>query len=74
MSKTEKAAALRTAAKAQKRLNDLEDRATAAAGERDAHLLAAQQLGATYAELQEATGLSAARVTQILRRTRRAQS
>lgn len=68
--KAEKTQALRAAAKSQKRLNDLEARATDAGKERSAYILAAQEAGATYAEIQAATGLSTARVTQVLRKAR----
>lgn len=65
-----KTSALAKAKTRQKRLDDAEAKATAAATERDAAVLVAQESGATYAEIQEATGLSTARVTQVLRRQR----
>lgn len=65
-----KAQALRRARERQRALNTAEAAATDAAQRRDAALLAAKDAGATYAELQEATDLSTARVTQVLRRAR----
>lgn len=65
-----KARALKDAAAAQDRLNRDEQRATESAAKRDAAMAQAKGVGATYAELQDATGLSVARVTQVLRRAR----
>lgn len=64
------ATALRKAAEAQDRLNKAEAKAADAATTRDAALAQAQRAGATYAEMEAATDLSNARVTQILRRVR----
>lgn len=72
MTKTTKAHALRSAKTAQEVLNRAERRATEAAADRDQRVHAAQEVGATYAEIQEATGLSTARVTQVLRKVRQA--
>lgn len=65
-----KPTALKRAAAAQGRLNTAEAKATDAASERDQWVFIAQQAGASYAEIQEATGLSTARVTQVLRKVR----
>lgn len=62
--------ALTAAKNRQDALNLAEQRATEAASERDQAVYEAQTQGATYSEIQEATGLSTARVTQILRRAR----
>lgn len=70
---TTKARALKNAKTYQERLNKAERAATQAAAERDATVLEAQEAGATYAEIQAATGLSTARVTQVLRRQRQAK-
>lgn len=69
-----KARALKMAATHQEALNRAEAKATEAAKVRDAAMDAARGLGATYAELQAATGLSVARVTQVLRRVREART
>lgn len=69
-----KSRALASAAARQRNLNDLEDRATKAASDRDSAVFRAQQAGATYPEIQAATGLSPARVAQVLRRQRDAQA
>lgn len=64
-------AQVRKAVKAtQARLNAAEAKAASASAVRDAAVLKAATEGATRAELQDWTGLSAARVTQILRRAR----
>lgn len=65
-----KAAALKRATAAQKRLDLAQKAATAQAEVRDATLAEAQTAGATYADMEQATGLSTSRVTQILRRAR----
>lgn len=65
-----KAQALRTLATRQRQLNDAETKATQAAEARAVAVLSAQGAGATYGELEEATGLSTSRVTQVLRRAR----
>lgn len=65
-----KSQALKRAADTQRRLNQAEAIATERAGDRDQAVFAAQQEGASYAELETATGLSTARITQILRRSR----
>lgn len=62
--------ALTAAKNRQETLNLAERKATVAAFDRDRAVYDAQQEGASYAEIQEATGLSTARVTQILRRAR----
>lgn len=62
--------ATRRAVKAQARLTDLEAKATAAAAQRDADVLAAREAGVTYGALADALGVSVTRVTQILRRQR----
>ena len=60
-----------TAAKlAQVRLNNAEDKATDAAKILDGAVSAARLAGATYAQIQEVTGLGTTRVTTILRRHR----
>lgn len=56
----------------QYRLDTQETKATEAAAERDLALYAAKRAGATRSDMEEATGLSATRVTQILRRIRTA--
>lgn len=68
-----KTRALTNAAATQDRLNRDEQRATESAAKRDKAVLEAQEAGATYAEIQAATGLSTARVTQVLRRQRQAR-
>ena len=65
-----KSKALHDAKRRQQRLNTAETEALNAATLRDTAVFDAQQAGASYAEIQEATGLSIARVTQILRRVR----
>jgi len=65
-----KAQALNAVKRRQQRLNTDEAKALESAGLRDTAVYDAQQAGATYAEIQAATGLSTARVTQILRRVR----
>lgn len=65
-----KSKALHDAKRRQQRLNTAEAEALNAATLRDTAVFDAQQAGASYAEIQEATGLSTARVTQILRRVR----
>lgn len=67
MNKTQ---ALAKAARQQAALNTAERKATDAALSRDAAMADARDEGATYSDLQNATGLSVARVTQILRRVR----
>lgn len=67
-----KPTALKRARLHQEFLNKAEAKATEAAAERDAWVYRAQEAGATYAEIQEATGLSTARVTQVLRKVRQA--
>lgn len=62
--------ALNQVKRRQQRLNADEAKALESASLRDTAVYDAQQAGATYAEIQEATGLSTARVTQILRRVR----
>lgn len=69
-----KAQRLRIAKAAQERLNKAEAKATEAASTRDQAVHDSQAQGATYAEIQEATGLSTARVTQVLRKVRLAQT
>lgn len=71
MNKTQ---ALKRAADTQRRLNQAEAIATERAQDRDRAVYEAQVEGASYAEIQAATGLSTARVTQILSRARRAQA
>lgn len=68
-----KAQALKYAKVRQGVLNQAEQKATSAAADRDQAVLDAQVAGATYAEIQQATGLSTARVTQVLRRQRQAR-
>lgn len=65
-----KPVALRRLGRAQTKLDTLEAAAKAAAITRDALMLDAQHAGATYPEMEAATGLSTARVTQVLRRER----
>lgn len=67
MTKTQ---ALKAAAVCQRRLNEAERKATEAALARDDAMAAARETGATYADLEAATGLSTARVTQVLRKVR----
>lgn len=62
--------ALSAARKAQERLNKAEQTANALAEARNARVLEAKNAGATYPALQEATGLSQARIAQVLRRER----
>lgn len=69
MSKPRALTRLRTV---QKRLASAEDKATELADERNHAMAAAAAHGATYRELQEASGLSHARVAQVLRRARQA--
>lgn len=69
-----KGAALAQAKRRQATLNRLETQATEAAAARDRAVALAQEKGATYAEIQEATGLSTARVTQVLRKVRTAHT
>lgn len=70
MNKTQ---ALKAATRTQAALNKAEAAALEAARLRDAAVLQAQAHSATYAEIQQATGLSTARVTQVLRRQRQAR-
>lgn len=65
-----KSKALHDAKRRQQRLNTAEADALNAASLRDTAVYDAQAAGATYAEIQEATGLSTARITQVLRRVR----
>lgn len=65
-----KRAALTQVRKAQERLNKAEQTSDALAEARSKALLAAKDAGATHPELQEATGLSQARIAQVLRRER----
>lgn len=74
MNQPSKAAALNAVKRRQQRLNTDEAKANESANLRDMALYEAQVVGASYAEIQEATGLSTARVTQILRRVRHALS
>ena len=67
-----KTKALKRAEDTQRRLNQAEAIATERDSDRDQAVYAAQVEGASYAEIQTATGLSTARVTQILRRARTA--
>jgi hypothetical protein len=63
--------ALRRAVESQERLNNAEAKATELALKRDSAVLDAQELaGCTYPEIREATGLSIARITQVLRKER----
>lgn len=70
MSTPTKAQALRSAKERQRALNTAEQAATDAAQRRDRAVYAAQESGATYADIQAATGLSIARITQVLRKAR----
>ena len=63
-------AAILKAKRAQASLDKAEALASAASRQRDRAFLAAFDAGATYADLETATGLSNARVTQVLRRAR----
>lgn len=74
MKELTKGQALRQAKVRQAALNKAETLATEAAAVRDQAVYAAKATDATYAEIQEATGLSTARVTQVLRKVRLAQS
>jgi hypothetical protein len=65
-----RAAALTEAKRRQERLNKSELAATEAAFKRDQAVYDAQQAGATYADIQAATGLSEARVAQVLAKVR----
>lgn len=56
--------------RSQAALNKAQEAADAKAKTRDRHLLAAADNGAKRADLEQATGLSQARVTQLLRRAR----
>jgi hypothetical protein len=62
---------LRTLKSIQGRLAKAEADATTLAAERGAALLEASDAGASRADLQAATGLSQARITQVLREARR---
>lgn len=62
--------ALARASSRQADLNKAEAKATEYAAIRDQAVFAAKEAGATYAEIQEATNLSTARVTQVLRKVR----
>ena len=70
MNTPSKAQALNNAKRRQQRLNTDEAKALESASLRDMAVYEAQAAGASYAEIQEATGLSSARVTQILRRVK----
>jgi hypothetical protein len=70
---TTKRGALTTVRKAQERLNKAETEANTLAEARNKALLAAKDAGATHPELQETTGLSQARIAQVLRRERATQ-
>lgn len=69
MSDTEKVNALARVRATQMLLNAAEEEAHAAAGKRDKAVADAKQY-ATHAELQAASGLSPARIVQILRRAK----
>ena len=60
------------ASRRQRALNKAEATATEAAADRDQAVYDARLAGATYGEIQDATGLSTARVTQVLRKVRQA--
>jgi uncharacterized protein YerC len=66
--------ALKAATRRQGALNAAEAKALEAARLRDDAVLQAQAEGATYAEIQAATGLSTARITQVLRRQRQVRA
>ena len=66
-----RAARLKSLEAVQRRLTVAEDKATELAAERGLALLAASDAGASRAELAKATGLSQARITQVLREARR---
>jgi hypothetical protein len=68
--KPTKARALRFAKDAQRMLETAEQKATDMAARRDKAVGTAKATGATYAEMMAATGLSATRVTTILKRSR----
>lgn len=74
MTAPSKSQALNAAKRRQQRLNTDEAKALESAGLRDMAVYEAQAVGASYAEIQAATGLSTARVTQILRKVRHALS
>jgi hypothetical protein len=63
-------ATLRALKLAQDKLDRAETAANARAVARDDRLLAASEAGASRRSLEEATGLSPARITQVLRRAR----
>lgn len=65
-----RAKALTLAEQAQRDLDKAEANASERAGKRDAALLAASDAGASRAQLEDRTGLSQARITQVLRRAR----
>jgi hypothetical protein len=65
-----RAASLTAVRKAQARLTDLETKADDAATARNQAVLVASDAGNSRADLQEATGVSQSRITQILRRAR----
>lgn len=73
MTTLSKRAALTQARKAQERLTKAEATANALAFARNKAVLAAKDAGATHPDLQAATGLSQARVAQVLRRERAVQ-
>lgn len=65
-----KTAALTALRQAQQRLDKAESVASTLAQARALRMAEAQEAGASYADIQAVTGLSATRVTQVLRRTR----
>lgn len=65
-----KAQTLKRAKTAQRNLDLAEGKATDAATLRDNRVWEAREAGATYADIQAATGLSISRITQVLRRVR----
>jgi len=62
--------ALSAAHKAQEDLDALIETTDLVAEKRDKAVLAAKEAKATHAQVQEATGLSISRITQIIRRAR----
>lgn len=67
-----KAQALATLKRRQATLTRLERDAASAATAREEAVRVAYKAGATYADLEAATGLSTSRITQLLRRVRNA--
>jgi len=68
MTETEKTAALKQVRTASRKMDRANDRAAVYRAERDELMRTAKALGATWGELQSATGMNPTAVSQALRR------